>query len=174
MMEEVDLEAASERLAKMGLHGGAMNAIPQSPETVLTDGNVASRNDLCPRCGRVDAEWLIEIREGTDVDLTKLKNNQRAGFGTGRNDHTVYTHLCTRSKLRSDAGKPREAKIAQLGVKVTIPGAVLDLGYPEARSILEAAITTWAPRGYDSETIWEIIDQLLKEIDRLRTRAQEK
>ena len=53
--------------------------------------------------------WTLEIRQGSEVDLTKLKKNQRAAYGTGRDDHSVYTHACSK-KRRSDAGVPRKRK----------------------------------------------------------------
>lgn len=52
--------------------------------------------DQCPLCGKTDSNWTVELRPGADVWLDTLQDNQRVGYGTGNNDHTLYTHRCLR------------------------------------------------------------------------------
>lgn len=52
------------------------------------------RQDYCPACGKTDANWTAELKPGAEVWLDRLQSNQRVGYGTGNNDHTLYTHQC--------------------------------------------------------------------------------
>lgn len=72
-------------------------------------------------------------------------------------------------KTRSDAGKPREKKAAdgyELWIK--IPGVHCDVASPVGRRALSDHVASGATEF--SGIGWEIIEQLLKEIDRLRAK----
>jgi hypothetical protein len=49
---------------------------------------------FCPVCGTQDLEWETTLRKGSSVTLARLKKNQCVAYGTGHNDHTLYTHRC--------------------------------------------------------------------------------
>ena len=63
-------------------------------------------------------------------------------------------------RTRSDAGKPRES------FYVSIPGVRFDMSTEEGR----AAVKTWIAQQGASPCVDDIIDSLLREIDRLRAK----
>ena len=57
-----------------------------------------SVRDQCAEAGvpfffKSFGEWKTECVEGTEVDLTKLKPNQKVGAGDGHTKHTLYTRV---------------------------------------------------------------------------------
>jgi hypothetical protein len=104
-----DFAAANERLAKIGLAPAVETrdeqlaadiaaAVSEAQRPALAEQlaqtPVAPREDLCSQCGVTDAEWDFVQRPGGQVEMKTLKPNQRVGYGTGKNDHTLYTHRC--------------------------------------------------------------------------------
>lgn len=54
----------------------------------------------CQNCGITDSRWMKQIRKGAEVEMSTLYPNQRVGYGTGGDDHALYTHACGPSPLK--------------------------------------------------------------------------
>ena len=48
----------------------------------------------CRICDTEDMEWDGQLKEGAKAALRDLRPNQCVGYGTGQNNHTLYTHRC--------------------------------------------------------------------------------
>lgn len=56
----------------------------------------------CPACGVVDCAWSVSIQTRAEVTPSDVKANQTVGYGTGNDDHALFTHQCavTRPQAR--------------------------------------------------------------------------
>ena len=87
--------------------------------SAMARGDAKQKTWYCPRCEATDDLWSKKIVPGANVELASLDNNQRCGFGTGGNDHALYTHNCKAQGLkptrkpRSDKGVPKPKKQAE-------------------------------------------------------------